>query len=413
MMRHHKRTGRVSPRDARDPRDAFTMIELLIVITILLLLTTFTAVAIDFTFQAERVRSGARQVQSLLVGARDRAVFTREARGVRFILDQDPENGRMVSSMIYVGASDPWNEGHITLMRPDFNRDGLVDDLDGDGNPETEIYMIEGSLETLWAKLKDRGYLGLYEDRNFNNTLDPGEDENGNGLLDLDAPRMKIPGDNSGTWYTVITYWLGRDATRPNRLQLISPYRDPGTTPADQIIAFEGTGPNTYILELPPRILPDVEPVLLPENVVIDIDASSVPGAWRPGDSTATHLAPCSGRMDVMFSPRGTVTGPEAAAGIIHFYVGQRDDTFAAMTAPAPRPPVNARGANTEPLVPVDGLFRDNRPVGDRSLVSLFTATGKVSSYPLVLDDSLNNWTGASGADNYADDPFVFAEKGK
>ena len=55
----------------------------------------------------------------------------------------------------------------------------------------------------------------------------------------------------------------------------------------------------------------------------------------------------------------------------------------------------------------------NNKPVGDRSLVSLYTATGKVSSFPLVLDDTRNNLTGASGADKYADDPFVFAEKGK
>ena len=98
-------------------RAAFTIIEMLIVVTILLLLTTFTAVAIDFTFKAERIGAGARQVQSLFQGARDRAIHAREPRGVRLLLDQDAENGRMVSSMIYVGASTTWSEGTLELKR--------------------------------------------------------------------------------------------------------------------------------------------------------------------------------------------------------------------------------------------------------------------------------------------------------
>jgi prepilin-type N-terminal cleavage/methylation domain-containing protein len=85
-------------------RSGLTLIELLIVVTIFLVLTTFTVVAVDFTFEAERVSSGARQVQSLLEGARDRAIRAREPRGVRFLLDPDPANGRMVSSMVYIGV---------------------------------------------------------------------------------------------------------------------------------------------------------------------------------------------------------------------------------------------------------------------------------------------------------------------
>ena len=96
--------------------------------------------------------------------------------------------------------------------------------------------------------------MGLFEDRNLNGVLDAGEDLNGNGLLDLDAPRIKIPGDDNGSWYTVLTYRLSPTS---QVLQLISPYRDPGTTPPTEVNAFQGGGPNTYILELPPRILPD------------------------------------------------------------------------------------------------------------------------------------------------------------
>jgi len=74
------------------------------------------------------------------------------------------------------------------------------------------------------------------------------------------------------------------------------------------------------------------------------------------------------------------------------------------------------RSANFYPLVPTDGLFAGitgSPPVGDRALVSVFTSTGKVGSHPLNVTDQFNNVTGATGPDNYADFPFVFAELGE
>jgi len=410
-------TNRIRSNSSATLRSAFTIIEMLIVVTILLLLTTFTAVAIDFTFKAERIGAGARQTQSLLQGARDRAIHAREPRGVRFLLDQDAENGRMVSSMIYVGASTTWSEGTLELKRADFDNDGTVDG----GDPR--IFMIDGSTETLWANLKNRGYLGINEDWNGNGVRDAGEiDENGNGLLDVDAPRIKIPGDNNGTWYTVITYYLGRNPAFPNRLRLVRPYRDPGTTPVGFVDAFEGTGPQTYKLELPPRILPDSQPVLLPENVVIDLDASDVPGFWRPADSAAGYAVPYASRMDIMFSSHGTVVGSTAAAGLIHLYIGQRDDVFNLTTGSLVnalrRAPVNKGDSPGVPVDPTEdangnGVLDSGEDkngdgelntvvIGDRALVSVVTSTGKITSQPINFTDSDGN--------GLADDPYLFAE---
>jgi prepilin-type N-terminal cleavage/methylation domain-containing protein len=423
-------------------RSGFTLIELLIVVTILLLLTTFTVVAVDFTFEAERVRSGARQVQSVLSGARDRAIKAREPRGIRFLLDQDPDNGRMVSSMVYVGAARPWHEGHITLKRFDVDLDGVVDDVDGDGQPDPEVWVIDGSPATLWENLKERGFLGIYEhDLNGNGALDAGEDLNLNGSWDRDTPRIKIPGDKNGTWYRVRTHLLGArpgtpgfDPDNSNRLILTRAYRDPGTTPPDEVVAFEGTGPSTYVLELPPRILPDADPVLLPEGVVIDLDASDVPGFWRPQfDPTPGTITPSdyqmrySNRMDLMFSPRGTIIGSAAGSGLLHFYICRRIDVE--LTTELPRAPRYGGGAGS--WVPGPELFKsltDAPPVGDRSLVSVFTSTGKISSPPLYPQDGeidlngdgivdpnedLNGNGIFDPADNYLDDPFRFAELGE
>jgi len=390
----------------------FTIIELLIVVAILLVLTTFTIVAIDFTFQSERIGAGARQVQSMISGARDRAIRYRKPIGVRFLVDQDPDNGRMVSSMVYVGATDYWREGHITLKRPDFNNDGTAD--------SDSVLFVEGDPQTRWNKLRLRGFLGIYEDFDGDGVLDPGEDINANGILDRETPRIKIPGDKNGTWYRVKTHWLGN--TRPgfghltNSLELVREFRDPGTTPPSEVIAFEGTGHNTYLLELPPRVLPDAEPVLLPDEVVIDLDASVIPVEWRPPGGGYTVA--CSSRMDLMFSPRGTVTGSAAGLGVLHFYLGLRQDVQNCMIAPGPgpRPAVNGSG---QPRVPSDALFNalpNSPPVGDRALVTLFASTGRVASYPIAPEDQFINFggsAGSAGSDGYLDDPFVYAELGE
>ncbi|MHC4880869.1 MAG: prepilin-type N-terminal cleavage/methylation domain-containing protein [Planctomycetota bacterium] len=406
----------------------FTIIELLIVVGILLLLTTFTAISIDFAFEAERVGSGARQVQSMISGARDRAIRAKKPVGVRFLVDQDPDNGRMVSSMVYVGAADLWNRGNITLKRPDM--EGFPATMPpGDGTADTDEVRIVDGEGTLWRVLYQRGFLGSYEtDLNGDGWTagDPLEDLNLNGVQDQVTPRIKIPGDKNGTWYRVRTHWLGL-AGGEERLELVRPFRDAGTTPGDEVIAFEGTGHSTYLLELPPRVLPDAEPVTLPEGVVIDMDASVIPVEWRP--IGGGHTVPCSNRMDLMFSPRGTVLGSPAGLGMLHFYISKRTDVQNCMDAVPQRRPTNG---SLPPLVPADGLFatipmQNPPPVGDRALVSLFSSTGKVSSYPLSPQDgedtngngSLDpgedtNGNGSlDGPDGYVDDPFVYARLGE
>jgi prepilin-type N-terminal cleavage/methylation domain-containing protein len=363
-MRNHSR-AKLRPTKQRS---GLTLIELLIVVTIFLLLTTFTIIAVDFTFEAERVSSGARQVHSMLEGARDRAIRARAPRGVRFLLDSDPDSGRMISSMVYVGASDTWNEGTIELRREDLNTDGTADAED--------VLIVAGSLDTLWSKLSRRGFLGI---------------------KGQETPRIKIPGDKNGTWYRVQTHLLGDDPLNPNVLRLAHPYRDPGTTEIAEVRAFDaGSGPSTYILDLPPRVLPDADPILLPDGVVIDLDASSVPIAWRPV-AGAPYSTPYSSRMDLMFSPRGTLIGTTAGTGLTHFYVALREDVQKATDAG--RPAVNV---NLPPLAPADFLFAlladggTVPTVGDRGLVSIFASTGKVGSHSLNLDaDEDRNGDGA------------------
>jgi prepilin-type N-terminal cleavage/methylation domain-containing protein len=406
----------------------FTLVELLVVVAVMLILLVMTVQVVDFTFTQERLKAGARQVQSALEGARDRAIFAAKTNpqarvGIRFLTDEtDP---RIVTSMIYIGMPDKlWDRGRIRLERVDDNADGIADlaiDTNGDNtNDATAVKIVRGDAATGWFTLKERGLLGLFEDKNLNGVLNAGEDQNGNGLLDIDPARIEIPA-NSGIWYPVLTHRL----TPVNQiLELATPYQESTTTLDNEVIAFQGTGPSTYRLELQPRVLPEAQPILLPETVCIDLDGSLVPSTWRPGSGSPQN-ARYSSHMDILFSPRGVVTGPVAAMGLVHLYVAERKDVQKTIDVLG-RPPVNSNSAG--PLVPGQNQFREDlndngvldagedlngngvldeaSPIGQQALISIFTLTGKVSSYGVDTTDVLINATGTSGVDGYADRPF-------
>lgn len=424
-VRVASRSESVGDDDTR--RSGFTLVELLVVVAVMLILILMTVQVVDFTFTQERLKAGARQVQSALAGARDRAIFAAKSNpkarvGIRFLTDEtDP---RIVTSMVYIGMPDKlWDRGQIRLERVDDNGDGVADlvvDINNDGVLESAVKIVRGDAATGWFTLKERGLLGLFEDKNLNGVLDAGEDQNGNGLLDIDPARIEIPKD-SGIWYPVLTHRL----TPVNQiLELATPYQESTTTLDNEVIAFQGAGPSTYQLELQPRVLPEAQPILLPETVCIDLDGSLVPSTWRPAPGSPQN-ARYSSHMDILFSPRGVVTGSVAAMGLVHLYVAERKDVQKTIDVLG-RPPVNSNSSG--PLVPGQNQFREDlnengvldpgedlngngvldeaSPIGQQALISIFTLTGKVSSYQVDTTDVLINATGASGADGYADSPF-------
>ena len=76
--------ARFRSRFVHHRRSAFTLMELLVVITIIVVLLSMTALTLRFSNESDRVRGAARQIQSFLSGARDRAIYAKESRGVRF-----------------------------------------------------------------------------------------------------------------------------------------------------------------------------------------------------------------------------------------------------------------------------------------------------------------------------------------
>ncbi len=333
----------------------FTLLELLITVSIMLILLAITATAIKINNDSDRVRAASRTVQSYLLGARDRAIYAKEARGVRFL--RDPTNPRTVTSLQLVEPTDPWS-GQVAVLPFDTSTA-----WDSSTNPLRRVRLRNTDDIPNWQQLNSRGLLRT-------------------GL------RIQIPANSRGTWYVIQALDLGGSN---QDLILTTEIRNPN-----------GTGLNLEQaqIELPPAVIPNTEPVQLPRGVVIDLDRCTgntavslggrLPAAWRDFN---TPVAPFSfsytNQMDLMFSPRGMITGPAAATGIIHFYITEQSAADLLLEA--------GYGANaTTALDP---------PVPDKSLVTVFTRTGNVIASPVNTTDSDNN--------GRADDPFYYAERGE
>ena len=401
MSHRHTRRSAIPNQTVRHSA-GFTLIELMVVVALLVLIASMTVAAVNLNVNNDKVRAGSRQVQSYLAGARDRAIYSKAPRGVRFLLD--PTNNRTVSSMVFIAPTDPWTQGTIQLERLDLDNDGVPDYPDSDpvnGGPrvvrgfDNDTTNYPSATPTDWYNLVQQGLLG------------PGY-------------RIRIPADN-GAWYTVMNT-TQVTSTSP-RLRLTTAYASAGD-PNSGVQAFNsGKGPQTYLLELPPTVMPNQEPVLMPKGSVIHLDRCSnnfeesaafnastpstwatgrgnkLPDFWKRSPSSASPVDTSNfdytSRMDVLFSPRGVVIGQAAQRGIIHFYIADQKD--------ADRDRLYWSSPSTYPTVsaPEFGVWADPSSSGyergDKVILSLFTRTGAISTHHIYSNS----------------DPFRYAETGQ
>lgn len=426
-------------------RHGFTMVELLVVITIISIIFAMTLTAFRFARESDRVSGTASQFQSYLAGARDRAIYAREPRGVRLFVEPAPPGSavgaesRTITSMAYIAPGGTWgapqDSGGIDVMRIDgnvLNEDPIstpgLPGVDGDGDfadPEDLLVKLRGSNNPGWWNLKRRGWL-------------------------VDGLRIRIPAGPTGNWYTVDTRLIDITiAPTDNQFLLLEvPYADGGD--AGEEIAHTDL---TYEIELPPRVLPE-EPFLLPDTVVVDLDGCDIPNVWRP-TSARTASNQYSGFMDIVFAPRGNIIGDAASKGVLHFYFCDSEDSkFLKESFVAALPDRGGASGSlddfdaqtgTVPFIPMDEL---NPSVGavstwypgtntykpkDRRIVSIFTQTGNVSVHAVNSYVSVNGIVASDASpnvadvadpydidndnnflepDGLADDPFRFAETG-
>jgi type II secretory pathway pseudopilin PulG len=313
---------------------------LLIVIVIILILLAATAATYSYSISADRVRAGARQLQSMLVGARDKAIYAKDIRGVRLLLD--PTDNHMVNAVQYIGS--PQKELGLLTFDPTYTSDSTGQ----------TIYWKSG---TAWSTLSNLGLLRA-------------------------GARIQIP-SNTGQWY----YVASTGNASSGFLVLNQPVSD-----------FAGSKATFgYTLELSPTVLGDAEPVQLPRGVVIDLDGSQLPLYWYPGSFGGSFLP----RMDILFTPRGTVTGDATSVGMLHFHIADAGDVTRWHQISG-----RSSASYAVPVVPADNVGA-SKPIvtRDRILVTTSVLTGGVSVHYV-------NSANSSGLSK-ADDPYLFAETGQ
>ncbi len=353
-MRH------TSQQPQPDSRPGFTLIELLVAMSIFVIVSALTIGAINLSLTGEQVRGAARQVQSKIEGARDRAIYnSRETQGqprpvgVRLLVD---ENEPTISrSLVYIESAgrDATDENGASVQVAE------ADSEVGAGVTGVPTVVGEG---TSWSALYDRGLIG------------PGSIINIRDLGNNNWIPMTI---HPGSFPIVIEANFG-DGVGIN---------SDGDTNDEVLVLLENhpgmPGPSIdlrYFIELGPDIMADEEPLELPRGACIDLSNSHLPDSWE--------VAPdqFSNRMDIMFSAQGPCLGEAAAAGIIHLHMADIDDALEGTLPGSPTTPND-----------FDGDGNPDERHGNELGLTIFTKAGRVISHPIATSSAV---TWVSG--NYA-----------
>jgi prepilin-type N-terminal cleavage/methylation domain-containing protein len=248
-------------------RRGFTLIEILIVVTILLVLT-FVIITAFRGNEGQKVRDGGRSVQSTILGARDRALHARKLRGFRIMRDASDTN--IGTGFAYIQPLDLLEYGPNAIQLERIDVDGTPGP---DGN---EVLIVRGAPGNDWSTLTE---------------------------FFPSVPRIRIP-SKTGEWYQFQVLTTGPYAlTAANPvLRLVRPFVDASGNPGNNIAFNFSSAYSSADLDVGYELLPNVAPMALPSGVVIDL-ANSSPAA----------------RGDILFSPRGMIAGTTAAGGPIYF----------------------------------------------------------------------------------------------
>lgn len=208
-------------------RTAFTLVELLVALAIMVILTTLVLAAFQRD-DGDRLSAASRRVQAILEGARSRAVSDGRASGVRLL--ESPTDRFVVDRLVYVGATEPLiDTGTISRVQL---------------SPGVFRWIITSDSPGLLARLAPVSIVPT-----------------GRDLLRIGA-RAEIP-NGSGNWYTI-----SADHFRPDlgELSIAGEY-------------LPAAAPVEYRVQLAASILPNAESVQLERGMVIDLSASRYPAS--------------------------------------------------------------------------------------------------------------------------------------
>ena len=149
---------------------------------------------------------------------------------------------------------------------------------------------------------------------------------------------------------------------------------------------------NLLDLILGNELLPFHQPIPMPSSCVIDLlNSSANVQAILAQNNVGSNI-------DIMFSPRGAVSGFLGGLGPMHFLLrGLKDAT-----------------AGVNPFaVGAPGSANPDQSRDDRLILTVFPQTGLVQIFEIDPTDNVTNSTGVTPPDGLADNLFNLAQKGK
>ena len=262
----------------RPGRSGFTLVELLVAITIFAILSTIAVSAYRGLTDSDRLRNGSQQIQSAINGARSRALKDKLPRGVRFRV-----NNGVIDSLIYIGSM------------PDFvgnSKTGLS--LIAAEYPINSGYYNGRRLVAPKGSMLEAELRSAYDAGAFKDLGDPS-----NSADDVMRPlRIQLP--QGGQWHRIQNIERS-DANGFFAITLAEPYNYVSSTGPSYGVRFQ--------LEVGPTPLPGLDPIPLPRNIGI----------------AYTQFGPVSRDIDVMFGPGGIPVG-QNSAGILRLLLADRRD---------------------------------------------------------------------------------------
>jgi prepilin-type N-terminal cleavage/methylation domain-containing protein len=319
---------RIQERLPLSPRSAFTLVELIVVIGILAALAALIVLIFPRLQDSQRVAKGADVVQGQLFLAKQMALRDQAPRGLRFIPDP---NDQLIHSVQLIEQPLPYNVGTVTSI-----------------NTATNVV----TLSVLVANFAS-------------GTIQQGD------FLDLYA---------AGDSYTSGT---------PHAMHYISSVSSNAQGFVTLTLATTPTGtiqtPCTYRVVRSPRPMVGINPLNLPEDVVVDWSlAAYKPSPPNPPPPTVQHPAPCptvaagqgafgslnlnlspSGTLDILFDTSGSVLGvPGAGKIVLWVYDSTTGWTYNTIT-----------GLSIAPVSASPGT-------PEQILVAVYTRTGSIVAQP-------------------------------
>lgn len=388
------------PRRAAGRRAGFTLVELLVVVTVAAILTAIAVAVIPGAMDQDRTTDAAATIRQHLMIAKAKATREKDGRGIRFVLGPAARDYALLTKTpktpnppepdpsVYYCTELQYIEAAPTIVP---NPLGLTRQPDATtktpGDPYVEFDVTNGTLENRC--------------RFFNvNATDEVITVMQNDLGANWFPKLYCPElgpDSFGRTQRFEVHRLIQDTTTNKTTWQLVLDRDPHT------LLGAGTTQRSYRFAIEPRSRPILgEPnVQLPKNVCVDL----APGVSFPGARSVTLPAPSPPAptpppitlvnypidFEIMFAPNGQVTDPTSSGSI---YLWVRDFT----KTPDLRP-LTVTPAYTYSAGPVQ--FQQG---GEMQLVALKAKTGSLGVSPVL-------WPSPAGTYGTGQGPYSLAVK--